>query len=1510
MAVLRIDIERALDELISQENGMRFQGLAVALGRQRWPQLVAHPRKKDFGLDAYAPASQTPELIGKGLAASITPTLKKISDDVQRANEYFDLGALLFVTPTTVGTAEKKRWEKAILDDYRIELIIFEREHIITQMLEPENASLRASFLYLKDDTQPSVEDLVFRARRAATTTNHGWSRRTKGHPLIDLTAVELDLSPPGSVEAEPINAFALEQIGRVLSHGGRIVLEGPAGRGKTTALVRLARGAEVTSIPFMVDLPAWVLSRQTILHFMAGMPAFQAEGLTQADLAKVQQTEPFLFLLNGWNEISEGSSDWADAALRELERGFPSAGIIVATRSHHLAPPLPGALQLLLSRVQRHQRSEYLETRLGADAKQLQDRIAGDLSLDELTLTPFILSEVVSLYEADANIPSTKMGVITQVIAIQEQRDEHKNALQMAPLFGRQTDYLEALATKMTRSGAVSQLEADARALVGTVAHELMNAGQVERAGAPAILAALSAHHVLERVEYPEITFRFDHQQYQEYYAARYVRTCLLSLVHDENPEEDDRFADRYVNSPSWSESLCMIAASLGETANIHNVHAGVKLVNMAFQVDLLFACELSHLCGDAVWRKVRETLGNRLRAMYATSDRNYQHYAIAAMFATGADEFRDITVPLLSSEDRRTRMWAYGCGRHMHTHIHLSSLGPNWGEEVRGWGETARTDFVSELLHHRPDGDIASFASEDESAAVKKAATFGLIWTGAEEALTKVLKTMDMKALQEVARAKPDRLPQAIRPDAIAALRKIVEISVDPRVRLQTALSLVDLGEPGVDGVVKDALSAIPEVDVGELRWDFIVPALQYLHEVDPAWTSEWVAAQVAEGPLYAHEQWLPFVTAIPGEVVETYLKRLENEDLGDSRPEGMIAVIAARSDPQLVVRVFARLRDLMRRVAEKPGQHHEIEWRVIRQLEALIHRLPGNTVADGILRCVSNGDPLDIRAATKALSRVCRRHLEPLRIADDDLRNRLRQFIQNGVNVILRRDDFSGDEKADLASCLSQVGEPEDMPLLVDLIHADIERMRRGRAALVAGDRGPLGNGGVVLQAGWLIDAVLDLDRSGACTVLIELLPEPEYSSDVASAMAREFMLKSDHVFGRPLFPYDMMWTAREGRSPSYDGYERRKRFSEALKAEIEQRKEQDKEQDAGIVRLATALATIDGYDSAEIVLEAIATPSRWEEYSCVVAAERLLIAGVVLPVETAIALIDSVLERTEHWMQDSDRYLLCRVLALLPLVDNPEAGIAKARSVVGSRRLRGNELHELVTSLGESRSDAAVDLLCELARDVHIFGGTLVNALTALDTPRAREALLGCVDPDLPGVVLGDRSASDDVLVARLAELARRVLEVDRRLRELCELNLPENSRHVLSRVMCAIATPEALLGNLNLIDDARRPPVPRGVLEQLESVFVQREPQDTQPNVFTLHARASNNVRDRLFRMALKDRRRQQSAFSLLGQIEVWRLDYGKPTDEPRHPDLSSGLFWPMASSDINDGEIL
>lgn len=131
MAVLRSDIERALDELVSNEGGISFQGLAVVLGKQRWPDLIACERKKDLGLDAYASASLAPDKVGKGVASSITGELKKISGDAGTAKQNFnDLSALIFVTPGKVGNQKKIDWAAEIRKAHGLDLHIISREDI------------------------------------------------------------------------------------------------------------------------------------------------------------------------------------------------------------------------------------------------------------------------------------------------------------------------------------------------------------------------------------------------------------------------------------------------------------------------------------------------------------------------------------------------------------------------------------------------------------------------------------------------------------------------------------------------------------------------------------------------------------------------------------------------------------------------------------------------------------------------------------------------------------------------------------------------------------------------------------------------------------------------------------------------------------------------------------------------------------------------------------------------------------------------------------------------------------------------------------------------------------------------------------------------------------------------------------------------------------------------------------------------------------------------------------
>jgi hypothetical protein len=123
-------------------------------------------------------------------------------------------------------------------------------------------------------------------------------------------------------------------------------------------------------------------------------------------------------------------------------------------------------------------------------------------------------------------------------------------------------------------------------------------------------------------------------------------------------------------------------------------------------------------------------------------------------------------------------------------------------------------------------------------------------------------------------------------------------------------------------------------------------------------------------------------------------------------------------------------------------------------------------------------------------------------------------------------------------------------------------------------------------------------------------------------------------------------------------------------------------------------------------------------------------------------------------------------------------------------------------------------------------------------------------------------------------------------------------LPPAKRLLLAKVIGQRADLEAVMAGLNLTDDAVNPSIPYEIWSQMENAFVERRPHGQAENTFTLEPRSSNAVRARLLDMANNDERRKKSAFDLLAQIEEWRLEYGRPTGEPRHPAFDSGEPWP------------
>jgi len=118
MTVRRTDIETALDELILHEEWLRFQRLAVVLAKQKWPEFIASEVKKDLGLDAHARALLAADGKGRGLACSLTATIKKIKQDLDKIQQQAsDVKTLIFATPHPVTQQTTMGWADAVRED-------------------------------------------------------------------------------------------------------------------------------------------------------------------------------------------------------------------------------------------------------------------------------------------------------------------------------------------------------------------------------------------------------------------------------------------------------------------------------------------------------------------------------------------------------------------------------------------------------------------------------------------------------------------------------------------------------------------------------------------------------------------------------------------------------------------------------------------------------------------------------------------------------------------------------------------------------------------------------------------------------------------------------------------------------------------------------------------------------------------------------------------------------------------------------------------------------------------------------------------------------------------------------------------------------------------------------------------------------------------------------------------------------------------------------------------------
>jgi hypothetical protein len=1499
----RSTVGRALDAMIDEEEGMPFQGLAVQLAQRRCPALIACERKKDLGLDAYAAGATTADGIGIGMMCSITTEIGKIRSDAKKVRLNFpDVRTIYFATPQRVTNLKSSSWKKTIFEEFGFTLIPLTREEIISALMRPENAPLLADHLHISA-APTALDDVEARVRAAVLRVSDSWNRHIRNLPLIELRSGIVS-----EINQEICGVLTLEGMRSALNENGRIVLEATAGGGKTTTVSQLAdRHSEAGGISILVELPEWLDGKASILDFVSETPEFRALSITPEELAALAKRSRFSFFINGWNEINGDQVRAAAKRLRQLEQGFPEAGIVLTTRIFQPSALPNMTLRARLLPLDRFQRNDYLRRRLVDKASVLAGKLDASPILRELTNTPLILNHVVTLHVEGLEIPNTKMGVLREVVSLVERLENHRIALDSSPLSGKASVFLTDLAVFLTARGQTLIGETDAREVVRRALSGLKMDGD------PAtILRELCDHHLFEPIGNTAPRFRFVHQRFQEFFAAQHLMNQIATLVTADGDAGAKTFALAYLNDPGWAEAVYMVADEIGATLdkadNSDVLKRGVLLVELALTADAIFAAELACSCGPKVWPLVRGLVSKRLAELRASPTAAFQEAGLAAMIATGSADFSGILIPLLSGPDRHTHYETYRTWGD----FHVSSLGANWKAVVAAWSEEARIDFVAEMFRFKtPQDEVISFAFSDPSPRVRASAISGLAWFGGFRDKPELLQQIDDTSLREyLSHHALEMVPLSLQARALEIYKERFEEITDPMEKLKTARGMSRLGLQLSTAETKEALAALSKEQVGSLAQRTLEPLIAELRLLDDTeWTSKWVLDRILEGALRA-DHWIHFVVDVDDKQVGQLLSQLESVDFSTGNNPGVIPILRSKADAGMVRAIFNRLCELTIHIQAAHHRNCAAEANIRRQLEEFLHSLPLEVAVDGVINAVDASiNPTEIEVVSKLWGR-CGSDDKRFRVdVPDATLEAFRAYVQSSVAPVIMMSDPRGEIKAGLAVVLAQIGVPEDVPRIERLIRADIERMRR--------------NPREMRHTPWYLQAVRQLDKEAAGELSIRLLSEPEYESTAAWSLVR---LASTVEVGSTVWMEG--WTARDrdykeirearaaGASFGFDP-DRRKHYAEALTQHIEglwnlRADPQKKAFAEGHLKgLATPLAALDGHNSLDLILQILELPMERQDsldgLNRYLTLRSLQFAGVQLPALRTIELLAPVTDKpVGQWQSHSEQEGVIRALSLLPFIDDPVRGIEKISSWYREHKVHYQPLGELIKALGNSEAKEALPLLLEIAldgRNLRNFSDVWVNAVSMLGTPEAHEVLLSFIDSSLPGIPGAHELVSRVVLTSRLADIANSDPSFRYRLFALTHTQLSDSSRKLLAETMAKINDGEALVSALNLVDDRVPGSLPYEIHEQIEQAFVEHKDRGNSAGAYTLSPRSANNLRLKLIKMAAEEGAARETALSLLAQAEKWRLEYGRPQGELRNPVLNLGKQWPPATEE-------
>ena len=442
--------------------------------------------------------------------------------------------------------------------------------------------------------------------------------------------------------------------------------------------------GAQDGPIPLLVPLGEWSDRQEDLFEFILRRNAFGT--FRRQHLMQLAYRGRLTLLLDGWNELTPEARLRATHDVTALRRDYAQLGVVISSR--HQALPIVGPV-VAIEALSQDQQTELARTVRGEEGIEFVDRAWRTPGVRELVAIPLYLNALLTL-EPDAAFPETKEAVLRMFVRHDEAAPDKVERLRRDAL-GQHTVMLIELAVEANRSANTVISNTNANRTISTILRQLSEDGQI---GAPphphVIIDGLVDAHLLVRSPGANGAVSFQHQLFQEWYAASEVEDLMMSAVAGD-ADARKKLREGVLDQPSWEESILFACDRLSR-AGEDGVRAVAAAVEETLGIDPLLAAAMLDRAEDAVWHCLRGRVLAFIGRWHTpgTFDR-----AVRFMVASGKPEFAKTIWPLAASADDQIQFATFRAADRFHPGV----LGADREARLRALPTPQRRSALSEI-------------------------------------------------------------------------------------------------------------------------------------------------------------------------------------------------------------------------------------------------------------------------------------------------------------------------------------------------------------------------------------------------------------------------------------------------------------------------------------------------------------------------------------------------------------------------------------------------------------------------------------------------------------------------------------------------------------------------------------------------------------------------------------------------------------------------------------------